>query len=1134
MLGACSSDPGVILSSPITKRVKKIQRSRANDDADGEADDESPVETVLESRKAVSRRKAGRDRKRTMAERQAKRDAERVAAGQAAVAANEEMIARAVREVEDARVACFTAVLATLKAGNQTWGDFVEWISQPASQKAQERFDGLFKRRPQDPSASKGQTQVGRILDLWVTRNSNTGKADVHDWAMRYACRVVNREANSVSRKGVLLTRPEMVTGSYLHSFELSSIHERIRALCPSTTELLRQLTTTRRQRKQAESPPVTSQEKENVQKREEKKLTRIGSALTILLGERSQRNSLVKNVLGLYLYATGSQRQAITILSSFGISSSYPSIAGKGKKPKPEPRGWETSERDETEDSDNEDEDPDWTPSAAASTSGSSTDGDTVYTSEEEIVGEEASNKQGDQPPDAIEDTIEDDEVSALSASAGPQEAPNVVVAILARGVGLLRRLSESCRASTRTCAQCNICGHVYDNINMVFKVAEQILGRKDSQENGTCATVFPLHDAKPESLQTSDLLSSIDKAPPLSVSDICHSKDEAALFHQSLEHALLLTIVNACDVFARFRPQLDTSLPATDDKMPLRRTEVHPLPAMNIDESSTTGNSEVMDAIFKELGYPVGTAKFSGITHLTFGDQLSISRLRTLIANRAGHEMLSDSYANIVFGPGFFHHQMAVVHGIIETHWGDPSAGFHNPACLSFFNTVLDRKPIVLSSLPPYRVCRDLIFTSLSAAALHCLRLTTGCDTLEDYAVGLTFDKLKMDVSEVFKKYIDPAAVQSLRRARDDEIDRRTREANPAGTQPTDPPFDPLAVPLNVGDMVFENVSLFLRDALILREFTDAIKGGYSGRIIRTLKILALMYRGSGRTKYAHELLHLVHNLTHVWPQGLRQVMINNWLVNPTGKPDAWVPVDLLQEHMNFWTKVIYKANGSNASWEWLQMVSPCIDVLRKLALQMNATLGARLGTKHKSPTLDKDLIALQNSLQEHNVFQLEPGRVLRDMKTPVVPNVVTLGLNQLHGPLQDYNRTFAQLQQRRREDPLTDETSPPSSPEVASLVTDASSEEQVIPMLDSFNAEAASMVVTGFGAGAMSIQEGSMGHPSTGLAQGTHEEEEEEAEEEEDDDDVYWRAVDEDYNPNWVFAEEEEPSLDLGDYF
>ena len=53
---------------------------------------------------------------------------------------------------------------------------------------------------------------------------------------------------------------------------------------------------------------------------------------MTVLLGERSQRNSLVKNVTGLYLYATGAQRQAISILSSLGLSASYPAIAGKGK----------------------------------------------------------------------------------------------------------------------------------------------------------------------------------------------------------------------------------------------------------------------------------------------------------------------------------------------------------------------------------------------------------------------------------------------------------------------------------------------------------------------------------------------------------------------------------------------------------------------------------------------------------------------------------------------------------------------------------------------------------------------------------------------------------------------------------
>lgn len=33
---------------------------------------------------------------------------------------------------------------------------------------------------------------------------------------------------------------------------------------------------------------------------------------------------------------------------------------------------------------------------------------------------------------------------------------------------------------------------------------------------------------------------------------------------------------------------------------------------------------------------------------------------------------------------------------------------------------------------------------------------------------------------------------------------------------------------------------------------------------------------------------------------------IILNNWLVNTTGFADSFIPVDLLQEHMNLWIKV------------------------------------------------------------------------------------------------------------------------------------------------------------------------------------------------------------------------------------
>lgn len=83
------------------------------------------------------------------------------------------------------------------------------------------------------------------------------------------------------------------------------------------------------------------------------------------------------------------------------------------------------------------------------------------------------------------------------------------------------------------------------------------------------------------------------------------------------------------------------------------------------------------------------------------------------------------------------------------------------------------------------------------------------------------------------------------------------------------SNPCIDLSSEPGTSGDMVFENAVLFNRDALIMREFNDAIKAGDSGRIKLSLKTLVAYYRGSGRTKYAHETLHVLHNLEHVWPK-------------------------------------------------------------------------------------------------------------------------------------------------------------------------------------------------------------------------------------------------------------------------
>ncbi|GAB1527223.1 hypothetical protein RhiTH_010398 [Rhizoctonia solani] len=129
---------------------------------------------------------------------------------------------------------------------------------------------------------------------------------------------------------------------------------------------------------------------------------------------------------------------------------------------------------------------------------------------------------------------------------------------------------------------------------------------------------------------------------------------------------------------------------------------------------------------------------------------------------------------------------------------------------------------------------------------------------------------------------------------------------------------------------------------------------------------------------------------------------------LVNMTGKKKGWKEIDLLQEHMNYWIKVIYKARGPNATWKWLAEILPCISTLRELASQVNASLAPRNSNHHTTPNLQADLEALTKSLAKSKVHECDPTRCLD--KTLQAKDALSLGLQSLaahNSPIKEFNR-------------------------------------------------------------------------------------------------------------------------------
>ncbi|KAH9177542.1 hypothetical protein EDB89DRAFT_2064518 [Lactarius sanguifluus] len=529
---------------------------------------------------------------------------------------------------------------------------------------------------------------------------------------------------------------------------------------------------------------------------------------------------------------------------------------------------------------------------------------------------------------------------------------------------LGTLEALSESMRKVTRKVAASGLYVLVYDNINMVWKVAEQILGRTDSMENGTCATIVSLFRASVEDLRATELERRFGSAPEL--------KD------------------------------LQAMEPHSGFRIDVHKSEIHPLPAMNINEASTMGNAEVVDAVMEELNVDTSKPDFCENLKLVAGDQLSIARLRAVLAARAGNEGGASSLRWALFIPGLFHCKIAATNGFLQTHFGHTNHDLKDPASLASHNTLLQRKPIILSSLPPFRTCRDLIFVSLYARVLHCLLKVSGAQSLESFSNGLTWLMLCGHAEAVVDAFTDARMVDNLRcsRRQEDEAQKEVHGGQERGRL--------------AGDMIFENAMLFLRDGLILREFSDAIKSGDSGRVLLVLKLWALSFRGSGRSKYAYEVLHLLHNVTHVWPEPVVRIVLNNWLVNPTGKANSFVELDLMQEHLNYWIKNYYQAHGSGASWEWLATISPCIEILRRLATE--------------------DIKILMDSLEQNNVYKEVLGRTLGDDESPA-PDVIGEGYSALtwgaKSPLRQFNRLISTLQRRSAIQPLVG-TALPTQPQ------------------------------------------------------------------------------------------------------
>ena len=84
--------------------------------------------------------------------------------------------------------------------------------------------------------------------------------------------KIVRTEAERITKDGVLQARRIKIDDGFLRAFDLTSIHDRVRNLCPSMTSLMRSFSTTARQRREMLQVPASEKGRKAYHQRAERK----------------------------------------------------------------------------------------------------------------------------------------------------------------------------------------------------------------------------------------------------------------------------------------------------------------------------------------------------------------------------------------------------------------------------------------------------------------------------------------------------------------------------------------------------------------------------------------------------------------------------------------------------------------------------------------------------------------------------------------------------------------------------------------------------------------------------------------------------------------------------------------------
>ncbi|KAG2029197.1 hypothetical protein BDR03DRAFT_881556, partial [Suillus americanus] len=308
-----------------------------------------------------------------------------------------------------------------------------------------------------------------------------------------------------------------------------------------------------------------------------------------------------------------------------------------------------------------------------------------------------------------------------------------------------------------------------------------------------------------------------------------------------------------------------------------------------------------------------------------------------------------------HVIFIPGLFHLKMASADAIWRTFLQHSLARVDENALMRDVGILQPKETGIYGSKPGFRRMHQLITYSGICRRLDCWRVEVkkGVPSHVDLdaftASELLFDDLLAMADVIAKAYV---ADHRLRRMRSKNVTQRDGE--------------------------YENALLLNKYMLLYEELSFAMNMGDIGRVETCIVAWILIFKATGKHKYATHMSDFLCNVHFVYSDGLWRAVRYHILVNPSGKAGSFRAVDWCMELNNLYTKVIHGGKGPNQTVDRIILESPLVQVYRNLQRVFEENfLHSHLTTQHAIVDMTQTFNKLCRYIEQHSPHEPVLGR-------------------------------------------------------------------------------------------------------------------------------------------------------------